>query len=109
MKWTKMQEKAVFHPLSDILVTAAAGSGKTQVLTGRILDRIKSKKTDISKMLVITFTNAAAAEMKKRIASKIEEEVKKDPKNKHLRRQLSLVAGADISTIHSFFQKVIKE
>ena len=49
MKWTKMQEKAVFHPLSDILVTAAAGSGKTQVLTGRILDRIKSKKTDISK------------------------------------------------------------
>ena len=66
MGFTPMQEKAVMSPVSDILLTAAAGSGKTHVLTGRILNRITNEKADISRMLIITFTNAAATEMPKR-------------------------------------------
>ena len=67
VKWTPQQEEAVFAPVSNILVTAAAGAGKTQVLTGRILNRILSG-SDVTRMLIVTFTNAAAAEMKSRIA-----------------------------------------
>ncbi len=108
MKWTKMQEKAVTYPVNDILVTAAAGSGKTQVLTGRILNRITNENADISKMLVITFTNAAAAEMRSRISKKIAEAVSENPKSRHLRRQLAMVGSSDISTIHSFCLNVLK-
>ncbi len=108
MKWTKMQEAAVLSPVSDILVTAAAGSGKTQVLTGRILNRITNENADISKMLIMTFTNAAASEMRERISKKISEAYSSFPKNKHLRRQLALVETADISTIHSFCLKVLR-
>ncbi|MBQ2942112.1 MAG: helicase-exonuclease AddAB subunit AddA [Clostridia bacterium] len=108
MQWTEMQEKAVNYPVNDILVTAAAGSGKTQVLTGRILNRITKENADISKMLVITFTNAAAAEMRSRISKKITEAVSENPKSRHLRRQLALVGSSDISTIHSFCLNVLK-
>ncbi len=108
MKWTKMQEAAVLSPVSDILVTAAAGSGKTQVLSGRILNRITNEKADISRMLIMTFTNAAAAEMRERISKKIKEEVARNPKDRHLRRQMALVENADISTVHSFCLKVLR-
>lgn len=108
MQWTKMQETAVKAPLGDILVTAAAGSGKTQVLTGRILHRIREEAADISRMLIITFTNAAASEMRSRISSKIAQAVSEDPSNKRLGRQLALVGSADISTIHSFCLKVLR-
>lgn len=108
MNWTNMQEKAVTSPVSNILVAAAAGSGKTQVLTGRILNRITNEKADISRMLIITFTNAAATEMRNRITKKIAEAVNKDPKNKHLRRQLALAGSSDISTTHSFCLKVVR-
>lgn len=110
MEWTPMQKKAVEAPISDILVTAAAGSGKTQVLTGRILNRIQSGG-DISKLLVITFTNAAAAEMRSRISKKLTEAVKneKDAKKRHrLERQLSMADTADISTLHSFCLKLLR-
>ncbi len=108
MGFTPMQEKAVMSPVSDILLTAAAGSGKTHVLTGRILNRITNEKADISRMLIITFTNAAATEMRNRISGKITEAVMKDPKNRHLRRQLAMVGSADISTTHSFCLKVVR-
>ncbi len=108
MKLTEMQEKAVFSPVSDILVTAAAGSGKTQVLTGRIMNRIINENADISRMLIITFTNAAATEMRNRISKKITEAVTENPKSKHLRRQLALSGSADISTTHSFCLKVVR-
>ncbi len=108
MNWTKMQEQAVLSPVSDILVTAAAGSGKTQVLTGRILNRITNENADISRMLVMTFTNAAASEMRERISKKISEVVSQNPKNRHLRKQLALVETADISTIHSFCLKLLR-
>lgn len=110
MEWTPMQKKAVEAPVSDILVTAAAGSGKTQVLTGRILNRIQSGG-DISKLLVITFTNAAAAEMRMRISKKLTEAVKDEPdaKKRHkLERQLSMADTADISTLHSFCLKLLR-
>ena len=94
MQWTEMQKKAVTAPIRDILVTAAAGSGKTQVLTGRILHRIREEKADISRMLIITFTNAAASEMRTRISSKLAEAVSLEPANKRLGRQLVFTAGA---------------
>ncbi len=107
MKWTSMQEKAVTAPVSNILVAAAAGSGKTQVLTGRILDRIQNHNSDISRMLVITFTNAAAAEMRERIKGKISEAVSTSP-SLRMKRQLALVDSSDISTIHSFCLKLLR-
>ena len=108
MKLTEMQKNAVISPVSDILVTAAAGSGKTQVLTGRIMNRIINENADISRMLIITFTNAAATEMRSRISKKITEAVTENPDNKHLRRQLALSGSADISTTHSFCLKVVR-
>lgn len=108
MNFTPMQKAAVEAPVSNILVTAAAGSGKTQVLTGRILDRIKNHGADISRMLVITFTNAAAAEMRSRISKKLAEASAENPKSRRLKKQLSLSDTADISTIHSFCLKILR-
>lgn len=108
MDYTPMQKEAVEAPVSNILVTAAAGSGKTQVLTGRILDRIKNHGADISKMLIITFTNAAAAEMRERISKKLTEASALNPKSRRLKKQLSLCDTADISTIHSFCLKILR-
>lgn len=107
VKWTKEQEEAVLAPVSNILVTAAAGAGKTQVLTGRILNRIL-QGADVTRMLVVTFTNAAAAEMKTRIAKAISEELSKRPDDQHLKRQMVLLPLASIQTIHSFCLDVIK-
>lgn len=110
MKLTNEQESAVYAPLSDILVTAAAGSGKTQVLTGRITERIKNG-ADISRLLIITFTNAAAAEMRERIKKSLTDAlISEDDANKraYLKRQLSRADTADISTLHSFCLKLLK-
>jgi len=107
IKWTKEQEEAVYAPVSDILVTAAAGAGKTQVLTGRILQRILGG-ADVTRMLVVTFTNAAATEMKGRIAKALNEELIKHPDNAHIRKQLMLLPAASIQTVHSFCLDTIK-
>lgn len=107
MKWTAMQEKAVNYPVSDILVTAGAGSGKTQVLTGRIINRIQNG-ADISRLLIITFTRAAAAEMRSRISAKLTDAVRESPQNERLQKQLTLVGSADISTIDSFYSKLVR-
>ncbi len=107
VKWTAQQEEAVFAPVSNILVTAAAGAGKTQVLTGRILQRIIGG-ADLTRMLVVTFTNAAAAEMKGRIAKALSEELSKNPANEHVKKQLMLMPLANIQTIHSFCLDTIK-
>ncbi|MDP4134141.1 MAG: helicase-exonuclease AddAB subunit AddA, partial [Bacillota bacterium] len=108
MNWTNEQKKAIENPVANILVTAAAGSGKTQVLSGRILDRIKNHHADIDRLLVITFTNAAASEMRDRILKNLTEASRKNPKDKHLRNQLSLIGNADITTVHSFCLKVVR-
>ncbi|MBO4898240.1 MAG: helicase-exonuclease AddAB subunit AddA [Clostridia bacterium] len=111
IKWTEQQKAAVEAPVADILITAAAGSGKTQVLTGRILRRILDRQ-DITRLLIVTFTEAAAAEIRGRIAKVITDELQKNPKgtnSAHLRRQLALLPCAKISTIHSYCMGVIRE
>lgn len=110
-QWTDEQWKAIVADGQDILVAAAAGSGKTAVLVERIIQKITAKEDpiDVDRLLVVTFTNASAAEMKTRIAEAIERELDKQPNSLHLRRQLSLLNRASISTIHSFCLDVIRK
>lgn len=109
-KWTKEQESAIYTKGCNLLVAAAAGSGKTAVLVERIIKKITYKENpmDIDKLLVVTFTNAAAAEMKERIGEAITRELDKDPDSKVLQRQLTLLSKANITTIHSFCLNVIR-
>lgn len=110
-KWTTEQLQAIEARNCDLLVSAAAGSGKTAVLVERIIRRITTDKppTDIDRLLVVTFTNAAAAEMSQRIGAAIAKELEKEPQNQHLQNQLTLLARADIKTIHSFCLQTIRE
>ena len=111
MQWTKEQERIINERNSNILVSAAAGSGKTAVLVERILEKIidENNPIDIDKFLVVTFTNAAAAQMREKIASKIEKALEENPLNEHLMKQLVLINRADIVTIDSFCLKLVKE
>ncbi len=108
--WTPSQEAAMNLSGKALLVSAAAGSGKTSVLTERIIRRLldPSSQTDLSGLLVVTFTRAAAAELKGRIASALTDALAQDPGNKKLSKQLLLLGSAQISTIDSFFQKIVR-
>lgn len=122
MPWTPMQQAAIDKRHANILVSAAAGSGKTAVLTERVFNRIVGNEMeegiDIDRFLIVTFTSAAAHEMKERIADKISKAIealqveeateKTIEKTAYLERQLTLLAKASISTIHSFCLKCIK-
>ena len=110
-QWTPEQESAIKSRCADIFVSAAAGSGKTAVLTQRIVDILLDEKNpcNADELLVVTFTKAAASEMKQRIEIKIDNLIWEKPQNKRLKRQKSLLKIADISTIHSFCNKLIKE
>ncbi|MGN7296839.1 helicase-exonuclease AddAB subunit AddA [Ferdinandcohnia sp. SAFN-114] len=110
-QWTDDQWKAIVSSGQDILVAAAAGSGKTAVLVERIIRKILSKEhpVDVDRLLVVTFTNASAAEMRNRIGEALEKSLKEDPASLHVRRQLSLLNRASISTIHSFCLEVIRK
>ena len=94
----------------NMLVSAAAGSGKTAVLVERIISRIMDDKkpVDIDRLLVVTFTNAAATEMRERIEAALEEKLEQFPENIHLQRQITLIHHAQITTIHSFCLEVIR-
>jgi ATP-dependent exoDNAse (exonuclease V) beta subunit len=98
-KWTKEQEQAIITRNCNLLVAAAAGSGKTAVLVERIIRIITSeeKPIDIDKLLVVTFTNAAAAEMRERIGEAIGKALDKNPNSKTLQRQLILLNKANIT------------
>lgn len=114
MKWTKDQENSIFAPPAQIVVSAAAGSGKTQVLTTRIIERIKDSVSPVSveKLLIVTFTRAAAAEMKERIGKSLRNAAKNEPdadKRAFLKKQLSLLGSAQICTIDSFCYDVVKQ
>ena len=110
-QWTDDQWKAITASGRDILVAAAAGSGKTAVLVERIIKKIVSTDNpiDVDRLLVMTFTNASAAEMRNRIGEALEKALKEQPASLHLRRQLSLLNRASISTIHSFCLNVIRK
>lgn len=105
--WTDDQWDAIVSSGSNILVAAAAGSGKTAVLVERIIRKI-SANTDVDRLLVATFTKAAAAEMKDRIRVALEKELERQPDSEHLRRQLALMNRASITTLHSFCLDVIR-
>jgi len=111
VKWTKEQESAIYTEGSDILVSAAAGSGKTAVLVERIIQKLlkKDNPVDIDSLLVVTFTNAAAQEMRARVGLALEEALAKDPTSLHLKKQLSLLQRASISTLHSFCLDTLKQ
>ena len=110
-KWTKEQQQAISLRNRNLLVSAAAGSGKTAVLVERVISMLldKENEIDIDRLLVATFTDAAAAEMKERIRQVLESHLEDDPDNEHLQKQSVLVYSANISTIHSFCLSVIRD
>ena len=113
MNWTPEQSQAIYKKDSNILVAAAAGSGKTAVLVERIINKIIKEKIDIDRLLVVTFTNAAASEMRERILKSIykiidSEEPQDEETINHLQRQITLLNKASICTIDSFCLDVIK-
>lgn len=107
-EWTKEQKQAIEETGSNILVAAAAGSGKTTVLVERIIQKIINDGIDIDKLLIVTFTNAAASEMRERILSSIYKKIDEDPNNVHLQRQIVLLNRASICTIDSFCLDIVK-
>ena len=109
-KWTKEQQEVIDSRNCNLLVAAAAGSGKTAVLVERIIKIItnKEKPVDIDSLLVVTFTNAAASEMRERIGDAIGKALEENPEDIHLQNQLVLLNKASITTIHSFCLEVIK-
>ena len=108
MKWTDEQKKVIYTRNKNVLVSAAAGSGKTAVLVERILSLICDDGYDVDSLLVLTFTKAAAGEMKERLGSALLERFDTDPANEHLRAQLTLIDNALITTIDGFCAYVIK-
>lgn len=111
VQWTKEQQKVIELRNRNILVSAAAGSGKTAVLVERIIRILTDPENpvDVDRLLIVTFTEAAAAEMKERIREAIEKELENRPEDVHLQRQEALIHSARITTIHSFCLSVIKE
>lgn len=111
VNWTREQSQVIESRGKNLLVSAAAGSGKTAVLVERIIRMVTEGENPpgIDELLVMTFTNAAAAEMRERIASAIEQKLKGDPQNEHLQMQATLVHHAQITTIDSFCLNVIRE
>ncbi len=108
--WTYAQWQAIVQTGQHILVSAAAGSGKTAVLVERMIQRVldTDSPVDIHKILVVTFTNEAAKEMKKRIGLALEQSLKNNTTSKHLRKQQALFNRASISTLHAFCFNLVR-
>lgn len=110
-KWTPQQNNAITARGRNILVSAAAGSGKTAVLVERVIKKITDNENpvDIDKLLIVTFTNNAASEMKFRITKSLKEILRKEPFNQNAQRQLNLMPNAKICTIDSFCINLVRE
>lgn len=108
MNWTKEQLQAINEKGNNILVAAAAGSGKTAVLVERIINKIINEKIDIDRLLVVTFTNAAASEMREKILNAIYKKVDENPEDINLQRQITLLNKSSICTIDSFCIEVVR-
>lgn len=111
MAWTKDQQDVIDSRGGNLLVSAAAGSGKTAVLVERIITMLLDEEhpVDIDRLLIVTFTNAAAAEMKERISLALAGQIQLDPNNQHLIRQSAYIHRAHIMTIHSFCLGIIRD
>ena len=105
--WTPSQQNAIDSTRKNLIVSAGAGSGKTTVLTHRILEHIL-RGDNVTDFLVVTFTKASAADLRAKLYEKISAEIILHPENKHLRKQLYLLQGARISTIHSFCLEIVR-
>ena len=110
-QWTEEQQEAISCRGGNLLVAAAAGSGKTAVLVERIIRRLtdRTDPVDADRLLVVTFTNAAAAEMRERIGRALAAEIDKHPAARRLHRQMALLSRASISTIHSFCLDLLRQ
>lgn len=108
--FTPDQQRVIDTRDRNILVSAAAGSGKTAVLVERIIQKIcdESKPVDIDRLLIVTFTSAAAAQMRERISKAVMKKLEEQPENEHLQRQAALIHNAQITTIDSFCLFVIR-
>ena len=106
--WNDEQWQAIYEKGHDLLISAGAGSGKTAVLVERIIQKILLDQINVDELLVLTFTEAAAAEMKQRIRARIEQELAKHPNDLMLSAQLNKISGANISTFHAFCNKLIR-
>lgn len=106
--WTKQQQQAIEKQDSNILVSASAGSGKTAVLVERVIHKVMTYHVDIDRILVVTFTNAAATELKERLLKRIYVELEKNPKDVFLKRQIALLSRANIQTMDSFCIELLR-
>ena len=111
VKYTEAQQRVIDNRDSNLLVSAAAGSGKTAVLVEHIISMIMDEENpvDIDRLMVVTFTNAAAGEMRERIMAAIEKALEKNSSNRHLQKQMSYIHNARITTLHSFCLNLVRE
>ena len=109
--FTPQQQNAIDSRGGALIVSAAAGSGKTAVLVERVIRRITDPQdpVDIDGLLIVTFTNAAAAEMRERIADRLLAQLAEEPGSRRLRRQLALLGGARIQTVHAFCLDLVRQ
>ena len=109
MDFTDEQKKVIDSRNKNLIVSAAAGSGKTAALTERIVKKIcEDENLSVDRMLIVTFTNSAAREMKERIGKKLRERLAENPDNAHLRKQIAILHTAQITTIDSFCLYILK-
>ena len=109
-KWTQAQQRAISCRGGTVLVSAAAGSGKTAVLVQRVIDILTDRENPVeaNRILVVTFSNAAAEEMRQRIQARLNELIAQDPSDSYLQRQQTLLAAAHISTVHAFCLDLVR-
>ena len=108
MKWTQQQREAIEYRNSNVLLAAAAGSGKTAVLVQRVIEMIEKDKISVNELLVLTFTDAAASEMREKIKRAINLALRENPDDEHMQKQKLLIHSSSISTVHSFCMNTLK-
>lgn len=108
MKWTEQQREAIEYRNNNVLLAAAAGSGKTAVLVQRVIEMIEKDKVSVNELLVLTFTDAAASEMREKIKKAINAALRENPDDEHLQKQKLLIHASSISTVHSFCMNTLK-